>query len=78
MRRNEMPAYVYETIPQKHGEKKRYYEFLQSKTDEPFTKHLETGEPIRRVTLGCFGMLTRRDPGNNSGSCCGSGSGCCG
>ena len=73
-----MITYVYQTINQKPGEKPRYFEFSQSIMDEPFTKHPETGEPIRRVVLGGFGVLTGRRPDRNSGSCCGSGSGCCG
>ena len=73
-----MPIYVYKTITEKPGEKTRYFEFSQSMTDEPFTKHPETGEPICRVVLGGFGVLTGRNSERNSGACCGSGSGCCG
>ena len=73
-----MPIYVYKTIPERPGEKTRYFEFLQSMTDEPFTEHPETGEPIRRVVLGGFGVLTGRSSKSGSNSCCGSGSGCCG
>lgn len=75
-----MPIYVYETIPQVPGEKPRFFEFTQSMNDEPFTRHPETNEPIRRVVLGGFGLLTRRSPGRGSGgsSCCGPGSSCCG
>ena len=73
-----MPIYVYESIPQKPDEKSRYFEFIQSMTDEPYTKHPETGEPIRRVILGGFGVLTGRNPDKSSGPCCGSRPGCCG
>ena len=73
-----MITYVYETISQKPGEKPRYFEFLQSITDKAFTKHPETGEPIRRVVLGGFGVLTGRNTDRNSGSGCCHGSGCCG
>ena len=75
-----MPTYVYETIPQKPGEVPRILEFKQSVEDEPLSTDPETGEPIRRLILGNFGMLTSRDPGgrSSSGSCCGSDSGCCG
>jgi predicted nucleic acid-binding Zn ribbon protein len=72
-----MPIYVYQTIPQKPDEKPRYVEFKQGMTDEPFTTHPETGEPIRRVVLGKFGVLTSREPSGNSGPCCEPGSGCC-
>ena len=73
-----MPTYVYETITENPGEKPRYFEFWQSIMDEPFTKHPETGEPIRRVVLGGFGVLTGSNLKSRSNSCCGSGSGCCG
>jgi predicted nucleic acid-binding Zn ribbon protein len=73
-----MPIYVYESIPQKPDQKPRYFEFSQRMTDEPYTKHPGTGEPIRRVILGGFGVLTGRNPGTDSGPCCGPGSRCCG
>jgi predicted nucleic acid-binding Zn ribbon protein len=74
-----MTTYVYETIPQHAGEKPRYFEFKQGMTELPLTTHPETGEPIRRVVLGGFGLLSSR--GSNepaSGSSCCSGPGCCG
>jgi hypothetical protein len=45
---------------------------------KPLTSHPETGEPIRRVVLGGFGLLSgsSADRGS-SGGCC-SGPGCCG
>ena len=55
-----MTTYVYETIPSKAGEKPRYFEFKQSMSDKPLTKHPETGEPIRRVVLGGFGVLSSK------------------
>lgn len=74
-----MTTYVYETIPSKTGEKPRYFEIKQTMNAKPLTKHPETGEPIRRVVLGGFGLLTSRVPVDFSGGegCCG-GSGCCG
>lgn len=75
-----MTTYVYETIPAKAGEKPRYFEFKQSMTAAPFTKHPETGELIRRVVLGGFGVLsskpTATPTSRDSGSSCGSGCGC--
>ncbi len=73
-----MPIYVYEAIPQKPDEKRRYYEFYQSIVDDPYAEHPETGEPIRRVVLGGFGVLTGKNSKSGSNSCCGSGPGCCG
>ncbi len=75
-----MTTYVYETIPSKPGEKPRYFEFKQSMTDAPLTKHPETGEPIRRVVLGGFGVLSSgkaASPSSSSGTpCCGPSWGC--
>ncbi len=52
-----MTTYVYETIPSKPGEKPRFFEIKQSINAAPLTKHPDTGEPIRRVVLGGFGVL---------------------
>jgi predicted nucleic acid-binding Zn ribbon protein len=73
-----MTTYVYETIPQNAGEKPHYFEFKQNMTDLPLIRHPETGEPIRRVVLGGFGLLSSR--GSNEpapGASCCSGPGCC-
>lgn len=71
-----MTTYVYETIPPKSGAKPRYFEFKQNMNDAPLTKHPETGEPIRRVVLGGFGVLSSKPSSGNSGSSCGPGCGC--
>ncbi|HOL94609.1 MAG TPA: zinc ribbon domain-containing protein [bacterium] len=72
-----MPIYVYETIPSNPEEKPTIYELQQSMTDAPLTRHPETGEPIRRVILGGFGILS--SAGNDiRRSGCGPGAGCCG
>ncbi len=73
-----MTTYVYETIPQKGGEKPRYYEIKQNMNEAALTKHPETGEPIRRVVLGGFGTLSSRTTEASSGGGCCSGPGCCG
>jgi len=74
-----MPTYIYETIPAKAGAKAKRYEIRQSIKDAAFTKHPETGEPVRRVIAGGIGVLT---PGSStsgnthvhSGACgCGAG-----
>lgn len=69
-----MPIYVYETISGKAGEKPKYCEILQKMTDRPLTKHPETGEAIRRVILGGFGVLSstggkKRSRNAGSGAC---------
>jgi len=75
-----MTTYVYETIPAKPGAKPSYFEFKQSMKDAPYRNHPETGEPIRRVLLGGFGVLSSKPAAKskrgNSGSSCGAGCGC--
>jgi predicted nucleic acid-binding Zn ribbon protein len=53
-----MTTYLYETIPQKSGAKPRHFEIKQSMNDQPLTRHPDTGEPIRRVLVGGFGVLS--------------------
>jgi predicted nucleic acid-binding Zn ribbon protein len=74
-----MTTYVYETIPQNPDEKPRYFEIKQSMNDRPLTKHPETGETIRRVILGGYGVLSsaaKKSSASPGGSCCG-GTSCC-
>jgi predicted nucleic acid-binding Zn ribbon protein len=75
-----MPIYVYETIPARAGEKPAYYEIPQRMADEPLATHPQTGERIRRVILGGFGVLSsigrkgstgRKSNGCGPGYCCG-------
>lgn len=77
-----MTTYVYEATNQKPGQKPRYFEIKQAMSDEPLTQHPETGEPIRRVVLGGYGLLSssqkKSSPqADTGGGCCG-GTGCCG
>jgi predicted nucleic acid-binding Zn ribbon protein len=69
-----MTTYVYETIPQKSGEKPRHFEIKQNMNAAPLTKHPETGEPIRRVILGGYGVLKSgaSAEAGKGGCCCGS------
>ncbi|MFA5263877.1 MAG: zinc ribbon domain-containing protein [Opitutaceae bacterium] len=73
-----MTTYVYETIPSKAGEKPRLFEIKQSMNAEPLTKHPTTGEPIRRVVIGGFGVLKSggAEKPSRGGGCCGP-RGCC-
>jgi len=76
-----MTTYVYETIPQKSSEKSRYCEIKQRMRDAPLTQHPETGEPIRRVVLGGFGVLSSKPSAGekkDAGSACCGPSCCCG
>ncbi len=59
-----MPTYVYETIPAKKGTTPKRYELKQSIKDAAFTKHPETGEPIKRVVTGGIGVLTSSSAGH--------------
>ena len=83
-----MPTYVYETIPQKPGDRAMQFEIKQSMRDNALTKHPETGMPVRRIIIGGIGLIganTGRSsesaaPGcddhvSNGGACCG---GACG
>lgn len=71
-----MTTYVYEIIPQTAGEKPEHFEFGQNMSDAPLTKHPETGQPVRRVIIGGYGVLKKdAAPSSNSGGC-GPGCGC--
>ena len=54
-----MATYVYETIPQKKGQKPRRFEFVQKMTDPPLTHDPESGVPVKRVIVGGAGYVTR-------------------
>ncbi|TVR48968.1 MAG: zinc ribbon domain-containing protein [Puniceicoccaceae bacterium] len=73
-----MTTYVYETIPEHHGDKPEMFEVRQSMKDDPLTHHPKSGVPVRRVILGGFGMMkkdasTGPAPGTQG---CGAGCGC--
>ena len=64
------------------GQRRRlrwYFEIKQNMKDAPLTEHPETGQAIRRVILGGFGILkSEKSSPASSGTCgCGPG-GCCG
>lgn len=52
-----MATYVYETIPRQPGEAPRRFEMVQSMKDAPLERHPDTGEPVRRVITGGFGLM---------------------
>ncbi|MEI6070269.1 MAG: zinc ribbon domain-containing protein, partial [Verrucomicrobiae bacterium] len=58
-----MTTYIYETIPAKKGGSVRHYEIRQSMKDASLVKHPETGEAIRRVVIGGYGILKSGFPG---------------
>jgi predicted nucleic acid-binding Zn ribbon protein len=52
-----MATYVYETIPVKAGTTPQRFEVRQSMKDAALTRHPDTGEPVRRVIVGGFGLM---------------------
>lgn len=75
-----MATYVYETIPGQSGRTPKRFEVQQSMKDAPLTQHPETGEPVRRVIVGGYGIMSsaaksQPEPGPCDGSC--GGEGCC-
>ncbi len=56
-----MPTYVYETVCEE-GEPLRF-EIRQSIHDAPLTHHPETGQMIRRVITGGYGLMKVRSRG---------------
>jgi len=69
-----MPIYVYETINEPH----RRFEVKQSMKDPALTVDPETGEPVRRVISGGYGILQKggEAAGSGGGGGCGHGCGC--
>jgi hypothetical protein len=54
-----MATYVYETIPRQSGEAPKRFEIVQSMKDAPLERHPDTGEPVRRVISGGFGLIQK-------------------
>jgi hypothetical protein len=52
-----MATYVYETVPRHPDEPTRRFEVVQSMRDAPLQRHPETGEPVRRLVLGGYGIM---------------------
>jgi predicted nucleic acid-binding Zn ribbon protein len=72
-----MAIYLYETIPSTLGKKPKQYEIQQSMKDEPLTHHPDTGELIKRVITGGYGVITPgsgSQPATASSHSCGRGS----
>lgn len=67
-----MATYVYETIPTRAGETPRRFEVVQSMKDAPLTRDPQSGEPVRRVISGGFGLMgvgEKSDPGSPAAPC---------
>jgi len=54
-----MATYIYETIPRQPGVEPRRFEMVQSMKDAPLTRHPDTGEPVRRVISGGYGVMEK-------------------
>ena len=54
-----MATYVYETIPRQAGEAPRRFEVVQGMKDAPLRRHPDTGEPVRRVISGGYGIMSK-------------------
>ncbi len=73
-----MPTYLYETIPASCCEEPKHYEIQQSMNDAPLTHHPETGEPMKRIILGGYGVIKSGSASEPSGGSCSCGpSSCC-
>jgi predicted nucleic acid-binding Zn ribbon protein len=76
-----MATYIYETVPESTEIPARRFEVRQSMLDAPLTHDPETGQPVRRVISGGFGLMTGSKNAPSLGSSshsCGSGHcGCC-
>ena len=55
-----MATYVYETIPRQPGETPRRFEVVQGMNDAPLSRHPDTGEPVRRVISGGYGIMSKQ------------------
>jgi predicted nucleic acid-binding Zn ribbon protein len=58
--RPRMATYVYETIPQRPDESPFQFEVVQSMKAPPLAKHPDTGQPVRRVVMGGYGLISAR------------------
>ncbi len=54
-----MATYLYETIPQTADDIPRQFEVVQSMKDAPLLRHPETGQPVRRVVVGGYGLMSK-------------------
>ncbi len=70
--------YLYESVPAHEGDPVKHFEIKQGMHDQPLDRHPETGEPIRRVILGGWGLMkgATRLGASEEGCGCGPG-GCC-
>jgi hypothetical protein len=73
-----MATYVYETIPRQAGAAPRRFEVVQSMKDAPLVQDPVTGEPVRRIITGGFGLMgiTEKTPVAAPATTCAPGCAC--
>jgi hypothetical protein len=74
-----MATYVYETVPQRPDEVPVQFEIVQSMKATPLIAHPETGQPVRRVVMGGYGLISGRDksaPASSPVAACSPGCAC--
>ena len=81
-----MPVYVYETVPPLPDQPVRRFEVKQSMSEPALIRDPQTGQAVRRVITGGYGLMLKGDAGGEcaDGSCaatppahsCGTGCGC--
>ena len=73
-----MATYVYETISRQPGEAPQRFEVVQSMKDAPLERHPDTGEPVRRVITGGYGLMgvTEKTPAATPAAQCAPGCAC--
>lgn len=75
-----MATYVYETIPRQAGEATQRFEIVQAMKDAPLRRHPDTGEPVRRVISGGYGIMSKQPtaafPPKSAAASCASGCAC--
>lgn len=71
-----MATYVYETIPTAPDEAPRRFECVQSMKDRPLARDPVSGQPVRRVISGGYGLLGVGASKPEAGPPVGGGGGC--
>ena len=74
-----MATYLYETIPRTPVETPRRFEVIQSMKDAPLSHHPDTGEPVKRIISGGFGLMSgggKNSPATSAAAPCAAGCSC--
>jgi hypothetical protein len=73
-----LATYVYETIPEQPGEPPRRFEVVQSMKDAPLTRDPASGQRVRRVISGGYGLMgvSEKSPSAPAAAPCAPGCAC--